>query len=220
MKYKEYVRIYRTVSEENVGNDPLLANILEKKVVRDVKRRYHVLLKNGLAKEWVEGSTVRELAEKYEFPPFLLSKMIKKQVGINKRLLREMTEAEKQDRFYSKRAAEQAAENGKEVEKEVARWLSERGAQFLRGDFIEGPLHPDILFQPPFEINGKKINWIECKYYFGSKQDMEKHWKGQLKKYKKAFGPGAIVYWLGFVEDKVPDDEHLVLSADLFTQNN
>lgn len=58
---------------------------------------------------------------------------------------------------------------------------------------------PDILFNEPILINGKQVNWIDYKAYVGVHGTfiMDKIAK-QSKRYRQAYGPGAIVFGGGF----------------------
>jgi hypothetical protein len=67
--------------------------------------------------------------------------------------------------------------------------------------------HPDILFLQPVSINGTLVRWIECKAYYGSAVlTYEKKYErlpvnriqAQLNRYKKHYGPGAILFLKGF----------------------
>ena len=216
MRLEEYSQAMQEVSLENALNDPLLFNLLEKKVVDRVKRRYHVLLEKGIERRWLSGEHVVEIAEEEGLPPVVVGKMIRKKLGRLPRLEKEIEEAEGRDFFYSRAAVERAAANGRMAEERVAEWLSRKGIEFVRGDRLKGSLHPDFLFKSAVEIGGRSLRWLECKYYFGSPEDMRRAWRGQLEKYRRAFGPGGIVYWLGFVEDAVPGEEHAVFSGEFF----
>lgn len=61
---------------------------------------------------------------------------------------------------------------------------------------------PDFLILDDLIINGRKINWIDAKYFFGScnKMLIEKI-KSQTKKYIKKWGSGALCFSLGFNEN-------------------
>ncbi|KAK5203329.1 hypothetical protein LTR41_010972 [Exophiala xenobiotica] len=59
---------------------------------------------------------------------------------------------------------------------------------------------PDMRFTSPVMIRGGLCNWLEFKDYFGFPDNpfVSSIEKKQLKKYVLAFGPGAVVYSLGF----------------------
>ena len=59
---------------------------------------------------------------------------------------------------------------------------------------------PDILFDHPTNLYGRSCRWVEYKNTFGFKSNPfvhQKH-KKQLRKYVATFGPGMVVYKLGF----------------------
>lgn len=71
---------------------------------------------------------------------------------------------------------------------------------------------PDFLLANPIQLNGSGIliKWIECKNFYGASKHAfanphMKAMKKQIKKYEKAYGPGAIFFCLGFV-DTLPRD--------------
>ena len=59
---------------------------------------------------------------------------------------------------------------------------------------------PDMRFAYPVMICDLPCNWLEFKDYFGFADNpfVSSSEKKQLKKYILAFGPGAVVYSLGF----------------------
>ena len=58
---------------------------------------------------------------------------------------------------------------------------------------------PDFLILTDLKINDKKIKWIDAKNFYGSniKFDIKKI-KKQVKKYIDKYGPGCIIYSLGY----------------------
>lgn len=59
---------------------------------------------------------------------------------------------------------------------------------------------PDILFVPPININGVLINWIDYKAYIGVPGTfIAGKIREQAKRYRTAYGPGAVVFRDGFV---------------------
>ena len=58
---------------------------------------------------------------------------------------------------------------------------------------------PDFLILDDLWINGKKINWIDAKNFYGlNTQYLKKRIKHQTKKYIDAWGTGSIIFSLGF----------------------
>lgn len=59
---------------------------------------------------------------------------------------------------------------------------------------------PDILFVPPIRINDTLVNWIDYKAYIGVPGTfIASKIREQAKRYRTAYGPGAIVFRDGFV---------------------
>ena len=66
---------------------------------------------------------------------------------------------------------------------------------------------PDIIFIKPVIINGKTVNWIDCKAYYGAwiihkdsrygNSPLNKIPK-QIERYNNAYGQGAILFLRGF----------------------
>lgn len=59
---------------------------------------------------------------------------------------------------------------------------------------------PDMRFSTPITVCGHLCNWIEYKHYFGFPKNpyVASKEKRQIQKYLTEFGPGAIVFELGF----------------------
>lgn len=59
---------------------------------------------------------------------------------------------------------------------------------------------PDIYFKNPVDLFGVSCNWIEYKNFFGFKANPFIHAKNkqQFQRYAKKFGPGVVVYSLGY----------------------
>lgn len=61
---------------------------------------------------------------------------------------------------------------------------------------------PDFLIKSDLYINGQKINWIDAKNFYGSKIPFVKDKiKKQTLKYLNEWGPGSIIFNLGFNEN-------------------
>lgn len=65
---------------------------------------------------------------------------------------------------------------------------------------------PDFLILDDLWINGKKINWIDAKNFYGlNTQYIKKRIKHQTKKYLDVWGSGSIIFSLGFSSElKIP----------------
>lgn len=75
---------------------------------------------------------------------------------------------------------------------------------------------PDFLILNNLIINGKEIKWIDAKNFYGvNSQFMKQKIKHQTKKYLKKWGPGAIIFNLGF-GSKLNFNDILLIDYDSF----
>ena len=71
---------------------------------------------------------------------------------------------------------------------------------------------PDVLFDTPIAIMGKKVNWIDVKHDLVipgvTPERRMKKLRCQVERYVARFGPGAVLWTkLGFCKDVLPDVE-------------
>ena len=71
---------------------------------------------------------------------------------------------------------------------------------------------PDVLFDTPIAIMGKKVNWIDVKHDLVipgvTPERSMKKLRCQVERYVARFGPGAVLWTkLGFCKDVLPDVE-------------
>lgn len=217
----------------------LLFNILGKKIVRDTTKRFYLVKRKSrmLLGEWKRGISFTEIARELNFPPVLMANFILEEKRISKnrirdymrnpdavrddRLRKELKEALKNEIAYSPNAGEIQAKNGKNAEKKIEVWLKGRKINFLSEVENRAISHhartPDFLLEHPIRMNGFAVNWVESKASFGDNKELERDSRRQIKDYIKYFGPGALVYWYGYVEGLKMKDV-LILSDDFFSQ--
>ncbi|XP_063697989.1 CDAN1-interacting nuclease 1 [Culicoides brevitarsis] len=73
---------------------------------------------------------------------------------------------------------------------------------------------PDLKMAVPFLYKGMVVNWIESKALFGDHEAHKRYMNDQLTSYVNRFGPGIVIYWLGFLDDiryHKENDEHIVI---------
>lgn len=64
---------------------------------------------------------------------------------------------------------------------------------------------PDILLRVPVAFDGNIVRWIDSKGKYGDEFFMLKDYDDAVGSYINRFGPGMVIYWLGFIQDcKVP----------------
>ncbi|XP_059609178.1 CDAN1-interacting nuclease 1-like [Phlebotomus argentipes] len=60
---------------------------------------------------------------------------------------------------------------------------------------------PDARLLSRCFYRGQRIHWIESKAFFGNSLNHSDVFRRQLAPYLHDFGPGIVIYWMGFVED-------------------
>jgi len=231
MKLGEYQDLYRklgTVQDidflaENFGYDKeLLLVVYTQRIVRDTTKKFYRVKAQArrLAFMWQNGTSLLEIARRFDFPPILTALMVLEQRRISrknfwkmindingikdKRLRRELEEVNRADIVYSPEGTARQYARGRWGEAKLSTWLNARGLQYetekdLRAKYDKTP---DILMHKPLEMNGSRKYWIESKATFGDPYEIRRHIKKQLQPYSDLFGDGAVVYWFGFVDDQ------------------
>ncbi|KIW36061.1 uncharacterized protein PV06_11641 [Exophiala oligosperma] len=103
----------------------------------------------------------------------------------------------------------QRSELAQQAEDAFAESLSRQGFVFAREQEqrqqaqqmgLPVPQTPDVRFSARVTICGHPCHWLEFKNYFGFPQNpfLAQNEKRQYKKYVSSFGPGAVVYALGY----------------------
>jgi len=250
MKLNEYQELYRKLLTpedidflaENLGYDKeLLLVVYTQRVVRETTRRFHRVKAQArrLAWMWQNGTSLVEIARRFEFPPILMALLILEQRKVprkqfwkmieeldavrDRRLRRELAEACDADIVYSPRGTARQYARGRWGEAKLHRWLQDRGLQYdtekeLRAKYDKTP---DILLHKPIEVNGSRKYWIESKATFGDPYEIRRHIRKQLIPYSDLFGDGLVVYWFGYVNDQkhdVPEGVDIV-DASFFEPN-
>jgi hypothetical protein len=215
----------------------MLFNVLAKKITRDTTRNFYKIKANSAhyLKEWKKGESFAKIAKRENFPAVLMATFILEKAGVSKKRIKEMVknpevstdkrverelkEAEEEDFVYSPKSSEHQQKNGKRSEGGIKEWLDERGIKYMT-EYENRELEhhrrtPDFLLEKPLLWNGKKLNWIESKASFGDEAEIKRDYKKQLSDYVKFFGYGAVVYWYGYVVDH-GFDEIMVLTKEDF----
>jgi uncharacterized protein with TPD motif len=231
MKYDEYQDLFRKLGTaqdidflaENLGYDKeLLLVIYTQRVVRDTTKKFYRVKAQArrLAFMWQNGTSLLEIANKFDFPAILTALMVLEQRKISRknfwkmindldsvkdrRLRRELEDVARTDIVYSPEGSARQYARGRWGEAKLHTWLDGRGIQYetekdLRSKYDKTP---DILVHKPIEMNGSSKYWIESKATFGDPYEVRRHIKKQLQPYSDLFGDGAVVYWFGFVDDQ------------------
>ncbi|XP_049962252.1 CDAN1-interacting nuclease 1 isoform X1 [Schistocerca serialis cubense] len=78
---------------------------------------------------------------------------------------------------------------------------------------------PDVKLELPMAVDGFVVNWIESKALFGDEANHKTYIKEQYLSYWNRFGPGLVIYWLGFVDTLEYISEKRFIIRDTFPNN-
>lgn len=196
------------------------------------------LLKNikKLKKFYLKGISIKELSKVHDFSPISMLKNIFYKLGVSKNKvkdyfnkvgnisefdLEQINFALNNDIFNKVDQSEQI-ENSENFEEKVKNFLLSKNISFKTQDELREeqiikygkPINtPDFLILSNLVINGKKINWIDAKNFYGANTFLiRKKIKKQVQKYIDDYGYGCILFSLNFSE-KLNFDNVLLLSS-------
>jgi|GEM_PF-150513 len=235
--------VKRIAKEEGYHEDMLLV-IYTHRITRNATRNfYKVKAKiSRLLQEWETGTTLFELAKRYEFPPVLMAYLVLMEKGVgrkqfwkyvrnpsciqNKRVHRDIQEVVEKDYIYSPAGTDLQVKRGKDGEATMAIILDQYKIQYLVEKELRGvsTKTPDFLLHKPLIVDGMVINWIESKANFGDLVEVRRNYTKQLSAYVKLFGPGMVVYWFGYVDDAPQCSDIMMVDGafieELFLEHN
>ncbi len=238
MDYEEYRELYNSLRnpsdlEKHKGryDDRLLDTLFTQKTSRDVKKRFYTVKQKTprMMKDWQNGLTLVEVADKYKFPPILVSMFIFQEDGYNKkdfwsiihdpsqledeRVADEIRDVIAYDIVYSPEANIRQKERGIWGEDLTHQWLDGQGITYRTENDLRGTEFtktPDCLLDKPVMYKGHKICWVESKASFGDNTEFKFNSRKQLIPYTQLFGPGLVVYWVGCLDDlECPPDVYV-----------
>lgn len=230
MQYEEYIELYRGLKTgDDIDaysgryDDRLLDTLYTQKTCREVKKRFYAVKQNSkhMLKEWMNGTSMMDLARKNKFPPILTAMFIFLEDGAskkefweyvndpslleNKETEQELREVIEKDRVYSPSSNERQKLRGIWGEDLLHQWLDKQGISYRTENDLrdeEGfTKTPDALLDSPVMYKGQKIYWVESKASFGDNTEFKFNSRKQLIPYTKLFGPGLVVYWVGCLDD-------------------
>ncbi len=227
----------KRVSEETGRDFETLRIIFFQKETRRMIRLHGKIFgkREELLWKWNSGKTIVEIAEDERFSPVLLihillaameiskkkTKKIVKNPAIvdNERMEKEIREAMEVDYLYSPEAHKEQISRGKKGEDRLFRWLDSKGWIYTKEEEMkrgEGIKTPDALLSKPAKILDKKVIWLDSKALFGDPEEIKRACNKQFKHYVRIFGPGAAVYWYGYVKIKNMPKDVLILDGSEF----
>ena len=178
--------------------------------------------KSQIIREYVGGASIKSLVKKYDGSPLNIIRLIfqekykakltsiisnPKIIKKNSRDLKELEWAIDHD-TYALINQDEILAKSTEFEEKIAQILDKHKIKYktqaqLAQEQIEladKPINtPDFLILSDLRINNNKITWIDAKNFYGAKSNFTiKKIKAQTKKYLDVWGPGSIVFSLGF----------------------
>jgi len=246
MRKQVFMEIYKSIktrddvpelSKKYGIEEDILLSILSQKTVRNVKKDYYPIMNRvqELVKLWDKGLSFFDISSKLSFSAILISTMILKEKGYNKKDIRnilnnpesiederiknEIKKAIEVDIAYSPESSKIQRENGKKGEEMLKEYLDRKELHFLREDDLRklgSGKTPDFLLKKPIKIRGRKVFWFESKASFCDYIEFKQDYNKQLKHYISLFGPGIVVYWKGYIDDIITDKRVLVADKDFF----
>ncbi|KAL3674520.1 hypothetical protein V7S43_000468 [Phytophthora oleae] len=180
--------------------------------------------RDTICKEYDSGRSLIELSTVHNYPPVSLMRVIlrakgKSQAEIKNSLARPAEKLSKRDQYELRKATEYDSihrsdpfigapkYNADSLEQAIEHFLKAKGIRLktqaeLCADQIvthgRRVISPDILLLDPVIINGVPIRWIDAKNYYGAHIVSKRLISTQLANYVKEWGPGAIVFGMGY----------------------
>ncbi|KAF4036640.1 TPD sequence-motif-containing protein [Phytophthora infestans] len=180
--------------------------------------------RDTICKEYDSGRSLIELSTVHNYPPVSLMRVIlrakgKSQVQIKNALAKPAEKLSKRDQHELRKAIEYDSVhksdpfigapkyNADSLERAIEHFIKAKGIRLktqteLCTDQIESHgrrvISPDILLLDPVVINGVPIRWIDAKNYYGAHIVSKRLISTQLSNYVKEWGPGAIVFGMGY----------------------
>lgn len=111
--------------------------------------------------------------------------------------------------------------HGMDMENLLKALLRLHNVHFFSEDHLRSmgfPKTPDAKLVYPIGLTSQPVCWIESKALFGDPNGHEEYMRTQYQPYANRFGPGAVVYWHGFVEDLSQTDGLLIFDEQTFTE--
>ena len=219
------------LSKKYTLEEDMLLVIYTQRAVRDVIRRFHKIKARSTQhyRHWKRGTTLLEIARSDYFSPVLAAKLVLEHHGIgrktfnsylrdpslidNPRLRREIEDVVANDIIYSPEGNRIQRDRGVMAETEIAEWLTEMGADYLReNDLRELGMKktPDFKLKKPLIYRGEELQWVESKASFGDLGKLKEDFRNQLRPYLKMYGPGMVIYWYGFITPHA-DEKNIIV---------
>jgi len=197
----------------------LRRNLLRMKIMK--KHTSLQKMRNKLEKEY--NYNIIHLSKKYDFAPVSLFRAILKEkysldkqqlkillhqpnIHLNPKMLKEFKIAKENDIINGANNKEML-EKSQEYENKIGKFLDKHNIDYKTQEELTEEQKknigyavntPDFLLTNTVIINGKQVNWIEVKDFYGAYHwNIKKKIQKQINKYITAYGSGALVFSLG-----------------------
>jgi hypothetical protein len=216
-------KIMKKVNKINLLIGPDLLNSMKGSIIKNnmIIQYAHLKINNTqIAEEYVK-SNVLNLSKKYNASPINIIRVVFIHRGMNNKEIRKLFFNTNRMNEYDKTQFELAvkydnygfvddnkiSELSLKFEKEIEEILKKNNVvyktqqQLTDEQSAEGNVYstPDFLILSELYINGKKINWIDAKNYYGFYNNFViGKIKKQTAKYINLYGDGCIVFKYGF----------------------
>lgn len=213
------------------------ANLMREHMIKNHKKV--ISNKNKIFNDYLSGMNVLELSTKYDGSPLnilrlvfmkkynkKLTQLIKKNNKLNKRDREQLDLAISND-LYALINQDEVLKKSTDFELKIQKILDKLGIKYKTQEQLaeeqikitnKATNTPDFLILDDLYINGKKINWIDAKNFYGlNTKYLKKRIKHQTKKYLDTWGSGSIIFNLGFCSKLNVDD---ILFIDFYSFSN
>lgn len=178
-----------------------------------------------ILRKWHDGESFVQIAKREGLLPLSIAFLLRAHLGFNrktfqkaifactvpqcathpdartKRVMDELEEACRCDYLHSPLALDYMKFKGKRGEEIARSVLESKGVGFkTESEQDKKTKTPDFLFGKKENVFGVEAHWLESKATFCNLSEAKEDWRTQLSHYLKLFGPGIVVYWLGFTD--------------------
>ena len=235
----EKIRSY-ILNKPNLTLDDVLSMRSSYMNMKIMENNNKLLKKIRLFKKlYLKGISIKELSKIHDFSPISMLKNIFYKLGMSKNKVKdyfnkvgnisafnlEQINFALENDIFNKVDQSEQIENSQNFEDLIKEFLLNKNINFKTQDELKKeqiieygkPINtPDFLILSNLVINGKKINWIDAKNFYGANTFLiKKKIKKQVQKYIDDYGYGCILFSLNFSE-KLNFDNVLLLSFRSF----
>lgn len=203
----------------------LSAILLQHSIKKARKFSYRLKTKEKeIWNRWKQGESIIELAQRVDLMPLAVAFGLREKLGHGRksfaalvretegkvfrrrlfeskldRFKREIADACRVDFLHSPTAMTYMRTKGQVGEKIAHDILTHFEVKFkTEKEQEKGGKTPDFKFASPRKLFGFEAFWFESKACFGTVDEIREDYRTQLKFYRELFGPGIVVYWLGY----------------------